>query len=332
MLTPETTDNPEILSKKFINAVTQYMEKYKISEGVCAVTKDSLLLANFGIGTDKDTLFRIASLTKPITRAAIEKLKTENKIDDETKVFPLLGLKPLPGKNYNPNLDQITIRQLIDHQGGWDASLVGEITFMRPKIAKAVGKNELDVTPEDCVRYMLSQPLQFQPGEKRSYSGFGYVVLGRVIEKVTGKNYYDYLETQLFGPLDLHSFSPAHTRKENSLPKEAHYEKDSSGENPHEDPYWDVPFEMDDSAGGLVANALDLNKFINNYNYDGTKSGHEKKYYYANGRCCGTLGFAIWRPDGINIVALFNNRYNRDNNKDIEFVDLMNRTANDLRE
>lgn len=314
-----SVESKEQLASRFNQTVKLYMEKYKISQGVGCVMRDDDVLVQEGFGTDKDTLFRIASITKFITRVGIMKLVGEERLDLDTPAFPLLGLEPLGGEEFNPDLNKITVQQLLDHQGGWDAQTAGEITFQRPIVAKAVGKPEEEVTPEDMVRYMLSKPLQFEPGTKKSYSGFGYSVLGRVIEKVSGLSYEDYIKTQLTEPLGLHSIQLGHSAKEQALPNEAIYEKDSGTDSP-EDPYKSVPFEIADSAGGLISGAPDLCKFLNHYwgNGQPRHPGETGKYYYMNGRCVGTLALADQMKDGTNFVVLFNNRHNRDNKKDDE--------------
>jgi CubicO group peptidase (beta-lactamase class C family) len=311
-------ESKEKSTQLFDETVNSYMEKYRISQGAACVMKGDSILVESGYGVKKDTRFRIGSITKFFTRVGIIKLVDQNKLTLDTPVFPLLGLKPLEGEQFNLDLNKITVQQLLDHQGGWDQQTAGEITFQRPVVAKAWGKPEQDVTPEDMVRYMLSKPLQFEPGARKAYSGFGYSVLGRVIEKVSGLTYEDFVKNQLTEPLGLHSIQLGHTAKDQTLPDEANYEKDS-GTNSNEDPYKDLCLEMADSAGGLVSNAVDLCKFLNHYWGNGKHrndlTGH---HFYMNGRSVGTLALALQRDDGINAVVLFNNRHNRDNKKDEE--------------
>lgn len=326
----ENLINPNVFQERFEDAVRRYMEKYKISQGVCCVSRGDEVLVHLGFGTDIDTIFRIASITKSFTRAAIEQLKTLGKIDNNTKVFPLLGLEPLPGENYNKDLDKITLAQVVNHQAGWDQEVMGDITFNRPLVARMVGKTEMSVEPLDVVRYMLSKPLQYEPGTRgRVYCNFGYVLLGRVIGKVSGQTYLGYIHDYITAPLGLDSIQPAYTSKDKSLVNEATYEKDSSGDNPNEDPYKDVPFEMVDSAGGLVSNSLDLAKFFSHFWADGRMRNGEQRYFNTQGRCVGTLGLVVQRKDGINIVVLFNNRHNRDSKKDLELMNIVEKTVDE---
>ena len=312
------------------SAIQSYMEKYKISQGVCCVMRGEEILVQSGFGVDKNTIFRIASITKFFTRVGIIQLIEQGRLSLDTQAFPLIDLQPLAGEEFNPDLNKITVQQLLDHQGGWDSQVIGEVTFQRPVITKAVNKPEEQVTPEDMVKYMLSKPLQFEPGTKKSYSGFGYSVLGRVIEKVSGLNYGDYIKTQLTGPLSLYSIQLGHTSKDQALPNEANYEKDS-GTNSNEDPYKFLCLEMADSAGGLISSSLDLCKFLNHYWGNGQprhqQTGHN---FHMNGRSVGTLALALQRKDGINVAVMFNNRHNRDNNKDQELQDLIEKAVDRL--
>jgi CubicO group peptidase (beta-lactamase class C family) len=60
---------------------------------------------------------------------------------------------------------------------------------------------ELPILPEQIIRYQLGQPLDFNPGERYAYSNFGYSLLGRIIEKVTGQPYDQYVQTEILKPL-----------------------------------------------------------------------------------------------------------------------------------
>ena len=74
--------------------------------------------------------------------------------------------------------------------------------FITGKIEKAL-KLTRPVTPVNVIEYMLAQPLQFTPGEKSVYSNFGYCILGRVIEKITGQPYETAVRRDLLQPLGI---------------------------------------------------------------------------------------------------------------------------------
>ena len=174
------------------------MSRYHIPSGAIAVVHDGRLIFARGYGrAGAATLFDIASLTKPITSAAILKLHEEGKLKLDARVFDdvLTDLHPLPGMSIvDPRIHEITIRNLLQHTGGWDRDKTFDPMFM--DIAPR--------TPENIARFMMGKPLQYAPGTTYSYSNFGYSLLGRVIEKVTRMPYEEYVRRFILAPVGVH--------------------------------------------------------------------------------------------------------------------------------
>ncbi|HXO20807.1 MAG TPA: serine hydrolase domain-containing protein [Thermoanaerobaculia bacterium] len=187
------TEVPELAS--FDRIVPSLMAKWGVPGAAVAVVQEGRLILARGYGwadrearqpVQPDSLFRIASLSKSLTSAAILQLVEEGKLRLDDKAFDLLkDLRPRAGARVNPQLRQITLRNLLQHSGGWDSGKSFDPMFRSREIAGAMGV-PTPAGPEAIVRYMLDQPLQFTPGTAYAYSNFGYCVLGRVIEKVTG--------------------------------------------------------------------------------------------------------------------------------------------------
>jgi len=146
-----------------------------------------------GVPITPDTVMRIASISKPITGMLILKL-----FEDDLpaalalKVFGSTGLLPDARYDKVKVLDDrvldITLRDLLQHSGGWDSS-VYEPQYDLVTIAKAM-KVPAPAGAADVIEFMLSKkPLQFAPGTRFRYSNFGYNILGRIIERVTGMGY-----------------------------------------------------------------------------------------------------------------------------------------------
>jgi len=91
-------------------------------------------------------------------------------------------LEPPRGSNRDPRLNQITVGHLLAYKGGWDATMAFDPFTLLREIEKRLRLGRRP-RPADVVRYMLVEPLQFDPGARVVYSNFGYCVLGRVIEK-----------------------------------------------------------------------------------------------------------------------------------------------------
>jgi len=150
-------------------------------------------------------LFRIASTSKPITGVAILTLVQEGRLTLDTPVFPLLALEPAPNATIDPRLDEITVGQLLVHAGGWDSAGTGvDPQYLPwPLVASHILAAENPAEGETLVRYMLGKPLDFDPGTQSSYSNFGFNVLGRVIEKVSGEPYEDYVRNHVLIPAGI---------------------------------------------------------------------------------------------------------------------------------
>ncbi len=344
---PPVQGTPVLELAAFDKAVQAYMEERSIVGGVLAVMKNGKLLLAHGYGwRDKhagtlmgpETPFRIASVTKPITLAGLMKLIAQGKLSLATKVFDLLGVQPPPGRPMDKRLLDITVQHLIDHKGGWDRKKSGDPMFQSVKIAKALGKPS-PPSADDIVHYMMGQPLDFDPGSKSVYSNFGYCVLGRVIEKVSGQRYIDYQTKELFQPLGLKSSGLARSLPQFRNPAEPLYLDPASGVNvfapkgPHV-PAPDGSFciEAMDAHGGLIASAPDLVRFLDAYWMNGQprKGGNHSFSFF--GSLPGTWTVAIQRPDGLSIAAFFNQRTDPSGLKYEAISDVLNKTADSIQQ
>lgn len=135
-----------------------------------------------------DHVFRIGSVTKQFTAAAILLLAEQGKLtlqDDLTKFLPDY---PTKGK-------KITVEQLLNHTSGiksytnmpeWDG-------MMRRK----------DFTVEALIDLFKDQPMEFEPGAAWNYNNSGYILLGAIIEKVSGQTYAEFIDSKFFKPLGM---------------------------------------------------------------------------------------------------------------------------------
>lgn len=139
-----------------------------------------------------EMVFRLGSITKQFTAAAIMRLVEEGKLnlDDEfTKYLP----------DYPTNGHRITIRHLLTHTSG-----IKSYTGLGPRWLEKV---RLDLTHEELVALFRDEPLDFEPGAKYLYNNSGYYLLGMIIEQLTGQSYADYLAETFFRPLGLEATS-----------------------------------------------------------------------------------------------------------------------------
>lgn len=135
-----------------------------------------------------DHVFRIGSVTKQFTAAAILRLAEEGKLALQDELTKFLPDYPTLGK-------RITVEQLLNHTSG-----IKSYTDMAEWDALTRRK---DFTPTELVDYFKNQPMDFEPGADYQYNNSGYILLGCIIEKVSGKTYAQYIDEQFFKPLGM---------------------------------------------------------------------------------------------------------------------------------
>jgi CubicO group peptidase (beta-lactamase class C family) len=142
----------------------------------------------WGIPVTPDTVFRLASLTKPFTSMLVLLLAADG----------LLGLDD-PVERHLPGLSRhgsrITVRHLLNHTGGLPNFL------LQPDFL--AGQRRLDRTGAELVATVDALPLEFEPGERYSYTNTGYRMLDMLIESVTGTAYERVLARQVLAPLGM---------------------------------------------------------------------------------------------------------------------------------
>lgn len=257
------------------------MAKYDCPGAQLAVTYRGRLVLARGYGfADRDThapvqpdsLFRLASLSKLITSTAILTLVERHKLRLDEPAFTLLAqFHPLPDAKPDPRLATITVRQLLHHTGGWDRGASGDPMFKSGPIAAATGTSP-PASAEAIIRYMLGQPLDFDPGSKFVYSNFGYNLLGRVVETISGQSYSAYVQSHVFAPAGIRQMILGHSRAADRAPGEVTY-YGFDGEtaprsvfprasSPVSPPYGAFNLEAMDSHGGWLGNTIDYVRLI----------------------------------------------------------------------
>jgi CubicO group peptidase (beta-lactamase class C family) len=267
--------------ESFDKMMVDFLEAHpKIPGAAIAVAKDGRLVYSRGFGyadgkmkVEADSKFRIASISKPITAVAILRLVEQGKLKLDDLVFDVLDLAE-PKKGFDPRWRKITIRNLLQHTGGWDRDKSFDAMFINDKICEKLGVPS-PAMPKDILRYMLEQPLDFDPGSRYAYSNFGFSILGRVIEKLTGGPYEDFVRREVLEPIGAKSTRLGKTPYEDRLPGEVHY--DSEGRKGKsilaanlgkqvDWPYGGWCLELMDSHGGWVSTAPDLVRFASAFN------------------------------------------------------------------
>ena len=324
-----TFDDLESIDKK----VAEYMRIVNATAATVAVTFEGNLVYCKGYGfSDRNnrvetlprTTMRIASCTKPFTAAAIQELIARGDITQDTRVFDYLGIRPFQQLK-DDRIKQITIGHLLDHEAGWDREQTTDPMYQIPEIKKDLRVRK--VQKRHIVRYMWKQPLQADPGTRRYYSNFGYVLLGLVIEKATGKSYIKSIRELIAGPIEADDISISSPVKSNRKSREVHYPNDNK-----------LDFHIRDSASGLATSSETLCKFMNNYWLDGTQKNSRRQYFYQFGtHPFTTTTLMEQRLDGFHFAIMMNSRRNDHYNEDNEairksFNSLLDSVKNDLKD
>jgi len=144
----------------------------------------------WNVPNTNDTKYNLGSINKFFTGMALRQLRDAGKIDFDKTLRTYLPDYP------SPIADRITIKQLMEMRSG-----LGD--FFGPEY-QAAPKNKIR-TLADYLPFFVDKPLLFEPGAQQRYSNAGYIVLGLVIEKLSGVSYYDYVRGHIFKPAGLTS-------------------------------------------------------------------------------------------------------------------------------
>ncbi len=215
--------------------VEAFMTKWSIPGATFAMAKNGKLVYMRGFGyedlakTDSvqpHNLFRVASVSKPITAIAIMNMVEDAQLSLDDTVFGTGGI--LQNHPYlstanvtDSRIYNITVRHLLEHTAGWDRDIscisgnatpytyspshCDPIGFPR-HVTQTLGEPN-PVTEEMHIKFLMEKGLNHTPGSTYAYSNIGYLVLGEVIEKVSGMSYEEYVKTAILKPIgacDMH--------------------------------------------------------------------------------------------------------------------------------
>ncbi|MBV9886998.1 MAG: beta-lactamase family protein, partial [Acidobacteria bacterium] len=224
-----------------------FMSRFSIPALSVAIIRDSKFVYErpFGIADTKQhaecsntSVFRIASVSKPITSVAIFTLLEQGKLNLNDKIFGPSGILAFDfGKTFRQYVTDVTVDHLLTHtSGGWpnddtDPMFRNDSWDHKRLIAESIA----------------NIPLTYPPGTHWAYSNFGYCILGRVIEKVSGQPYEHFVQQSVLAPCGVTDMRIAGNSYLNRAPNEVEY----AGQF-NEDPY-NMNVRRMDSHGGWIA-------------------------------------------------------------------------------
>jgi len=252
----------------FDTQMKTFMQARGITGGQLAVTYKGRLVLARGYSTSSTlavqptSLFRVASLSKSFTAAAIVKLVQDGKLSLSTPVGNIIDITPPAGQTKDSRWSTVTLWKLLQHLGGFDRDVSGDPNFKDAVISKALGV-PMELHSADVIKYMAGQKLDFAPGTKYAYSNFGYMLAGRVIEKASGLSYAGYVQQKLLTPLKIKRMVQGYTIAKHT--GETSYESQNTGRTVLDTsgatvaaPYGSFSMRIQDANGGWLSTAPDL--------------------------------------------------------------------------
>jgi CubicO group peptidase (beta-lactamase class C family) len=264
--------------------VMTFIADHQVPGAALAIVKDGRLVyvRGFGFADRKQgcpvnprSLFRIASVSKPFTAAAIMGLVEKGRLRLDAPVLQLLpeairGATGVPGDH---RLADVTVRHLLQHTAGWDRARSGFFPLRSSSLAAICRQAGIPPpgSPDTVVAHMLSQPLDFSPGTRFAYANIGYLVLGRLITAVSGASYEDYVRHHVLLPLGIIDMHIGASSPEDLQPGEVCYYSafDATVEaafGPLKGQRVALPYsrsmKVQEAAGGWVASVVDLARFL----------------------------------------------------------------------
>ena len=249
------TVNQSDIESKIDQQIKKY-EDLKIFSGVVLLAEEGKPIYHkaFGmadrekkIANTTNTLFDIGSMNKTFTSIVIKQLIYEGKLKYSSKLTDhISGFQ-------DPNTKKIDVRHLLNHESGFGDYHDDEY-FDAPKSEKTLQK---------IVEKAKSTRLYFDPGTEQEYSNTGYVLLGAIIEKVTGKSYFDNVKKRIIEPLELKNTYVEHLEKQSDRVAHGYFysplgileKNESLQDEPNPD-------------GGFLSTTEDIVTFYRSYYYD----------------------------------------------------------------
>jgi len=284
------------------NLVRKFVETKNIPGLSFAMAREGRIVYSRGFGkadlaraenTQPHHLFRIASISKSITAVALYRMIETGALSLSDKVFGTGGLlENHPDFAATSIVDErifdITVQMLLEHTAGWDAKIDCTPNPTSPypwhantcaperfplHVTETLGRAN-PATEEAFITFLLERGLNSEPGTKFAYSNTGYLVLGEIIEMLSGMSYEEYVQKELLHPLGIYDMQIGRSLRKDKRMREVEYQQtdfwglgdsvlSSLGDGalvPWE--YGGFNFTVISSAGAWIATAQDLLKLL----------------------------------------------------------------------
>jgi CubicO group peptidase (beta-lactamase class C family) len=250
----------------FDSGMRTIIDRHGLAGAALAIAKEGRLVFAKGYGwanvasaepVQPDTLFGLASVSKPFTAVATLKLVEQAKLRLDDRVFDILKVQAPAGATVDPRLRTITVRQCLNHSGGWDRNVRGDPINWEPQICRAM-QVRAPLTPRQFLTFAVTLPLDFDPGTLARYSNVGYVALGEVVAAIAGQAYQRFVSEQVLRPMGI-TRAALHGTDGKYLAREAIRHLTGSLI-----PLPPMLLPMVNATGGWSASVIDMVRFLTN--------------------------------------------------------------------
>jgi N-acyl-D-amino-acid deacylase len=268
---------------RFDDAVKAFMLRWNVPGATLAVARSGRLVLARGYGwadfeagepVTPVSRFRVGSISKVLTATAALQLADEGRLQLDAPFLEALPGFAVPAGG-DPRLAQVTVRQLLQHSGGWDRTRSPDYTQWQVQAAETLGVTA-PASAEEMARWLLGRRLDTAPGQRFCYSNVGYALLGRVIEAASGQGYEQRIREHVLAPLGVQAMTVGGGRAAERQPGEVRdysvlrFPSVYPGEGEVPAPYaWSLAAQ--DAQGGWVASAADLTRLLTAL--DGSRAG-----------------------------------------------------------
>lgn len=344
----------------FDQFMVDFMTDNDVSAAVLGIMKDGVIVYQRGFGWKDeartiplrhDAVMRIASITKPFTAVAIQTLYASGALDPDDIVFDLGqpggGVLPyiaFDGEDFvsypdtpDPRMEQITVQQILSHNSGLPTNDGSEIDPMFNDINIADAFNDAGYAtsyppgPIRVTQWALGRTLANDPGDVVAYSNYGFMVLGQVVEAVSGMQHFEYVQQNILEPIEwlpLNDVVYGRTFESQLDPREPYYDNNSMVENVFDPggpdvrlPHGGYHHELHFASGAFVTGTTSLLHLAEHYYIQAEDFNDGEALTYGapthgvrpdpmrshGGRLFGTGTWLRQRPDGVNFAVLTNN-------------------------
>lgn len=201
------------------------------------------------IDMQPEFVFEIGSMTKQFTAVAIALLEEQGKLNFQDEIVKFIPDYPTQG-------NKMTIHHLLTHTSGIK-------DFTKMKELRSISKK--DLSPKELVDFFKNEPMDFNSGEQFKYNNSGYIVLGYIIEIVSGQSYEDFIQKNIFDKLEMEATYYANHRKIIKNRVSGYHNKEGYINNDY------ISFTLPYASGSIMStvddmlkwqNAMDTNKLV----------------------------------------------------------------------